>query len=47
MTVYDAHQLCDQIEAALKAHDRQIKPHIHLEPAHKAEDDAIEIDARP
>lgn len=47
MTVYDAHQLCDQIEAALKAHDPQIKPHIHLEPAHKAEADAIEIETRP
>lgn len=47
MTVYDAHHLCDQIEAALKAHDPQIKPHIHLEPAHKAVADAIEIDARP
>ena len=47
MAVYDAHQLCDQIEHALKAYDPQIKPHIHLEPAHKAEDGAIEISESP
>ena len=47
MTVYDAHQLCDQIEHALKTYDPQIKPHIHLEPAHKSEAVAIEISQAP
>jgi cation diffusion facilitator family transporter len=45
MTVFDAHELCDRIEAALKSEFPHMQIHIHLEPEHKAHKRAIEIDA--
>ena len=45
MTVFDAHELCDRIEAALKSEFAHMQIHIHLEPEHKAHKRAIEIDA--
>ena len=47
MTVFDAHELCDRIEAALKIKFAHIRIHIHLEPEHKAHKRAIEIDTIP
>lgn len=44
MTVFDAHELCDRIEAALKIEFAHMQIHIHLEPKHKAHKKAIEID---
>ena len=47
MTVFDAHELCDRIEAALKIEFAHMQIHIHLEPEHKAHKKAIEIDTIP
>jgi divalent metal cation (Fe/Co/Zn/Cd) transporter len=47
MTVFDAHELCDRIEAALKIEFAHMRIHIHLEPQHKAHKTAIEIDTIP
>ncbi len=47
MTVFDAHELCDRIEAALKIEFAHMQIHIHLEPEHKAHKKAIEIDMIP
>lgn len=47
MTVFDAHELCDRIEAALKIEFAHMRIHIHLEPEHKAHKRAIEIDTIP
>ena len=47
MTVFDAHELCDRIEAALKIEFAHMRIHIHLEPEHKAHKKAIEIDTIP
>ena len=47
MTVFDAHELCDRIEAALKIEFVHMQIHIHLEPEHKAHKKAIEIDMIP
>jgi cation diffusion facilitator family transporter len=47
MTVFDAHELCDRIEAALKIEFTHMRIHIHLEPEHKAHKRAIEIDTIP
>lgn len=47
MTVFDAHELCDRIEAVLKIEFAHIRIHIHLEPEHKAHKRAIEIDTIP
>lgn len=44
MTVFDAHELCDRIETALKIEFTHMQIHIHLEPEHKAHNTAIEID---
>ena len=44
MTVFDAHELCDRMEAALKIEFAHMEIHIHLEPEHKAHKKAIEID---
>ena len=44
MTVFDAHELCDRIEAALKIEFANMRIHIHLEPEHKAHNEAIAID---
>jgi cation diffusion facilitator family transporter len=47
MTVFNAHELCDRIEAALKIEFAHMRIHIHLEPEHKAHKRAIEIDTIP
>ena len=47
MTVFDAHELCDRIETALKIEFAHMRVHIHLEPEHKAHKRAIEIDTIP
>ena len=47
MTVFEAHELCDRVEAALKIEFAHMQIHIHLEPEHKAHKKAIEIDTIP
>lgn len=44
MSVHDAHILCDKIEAELRNNYPNLRPHIHVEPAHKAKQDAITIE---
>lgn len=43
MLVRDAHDLCDKIELALEREIPNVRPHIHVEPQSKAEQDAIDI----
>lgn len=44
MSVFDAHELCDNIETALHQKFAHMQIHIHLEPEHKAHKGAIEIE---
>ena len=44
MSVFDAHELCDNIETALHQKFAHMQIHIHLEPEHKAHKSAIEIE---
>lgn len=43
MTVWESHALCDKIERKLSERIPNLRPHIHVEPEHKAEDNAIPI----
>lgn len=43
MSVQNAHDLCDSIEADLRKKIPNVRPHIHVEPQNKAKDDAIDI----
>ena len=38
MTVHDAHEICDRLEAALEAEIEGSEVVIHVEPDHKAKD---------
>ncbi len=43
MTVFDAHEICDRVEAALRRAMPGAKVNIHLEPEHKSKDTGIPV----
>jgi len=43
MSVHDAHEICDRVEAAIIAEVPDTRVTIHVEPEHKSKDDGIEI----
>ncbi|MDG1168077.1 MAG: cation diffusion facilitator family transporter [Sulfitobacter sp.] len=46
MTVFDAHEICDRVEAALRRAMPGAKVNIHLEPEHKSKDTGIPVHDR-
>lgn len=46
MTVQTSHLLCDKIEHAITAHFPKARIQIHVEPEHKAKDNAIDISTK-
>jgi cation diffusion facilitator family transporter len=43
MSVFDAHEICDRIEAAIKAAISDARITIHVEPEHKSKSDGIMV----
>ncbi|AZQ65700.1 cation transporter [Silicimonas algicola] len=43
MTVYDAHEICDRVEAALRKAVPDIRVNIHVEPEHKSKHSGIVV----